>query len=216
MSARVYSSQRKGYNSMKRQSGPSKPNKRRLVLGVGALAVALLVAVGIGVTVNAGGNQGWTSPSQKQQALGETATQEAQAAQTPHASKPKQTAPIQAPASCPDAPPAGVNAPGIGGEQFKQDYIVNTANAYPTDKTPVVYVLGGGAQLSNMRQGVIGVQMSPIDTCAPNHPAAFFHIYDTPYQAGAVTLVSINGDLIAFTTKDGRSGNFNFVTGAFS
>jgi hypothetical protein len=40
-------------------------------------------------------------------------------------------------------------------------------------------------------------------------------VYLTPSKDGAITLLAIEGDVVAFMTDDGTDGRFNFTTGAF-
>lgn len=94
-------------------------------------------------------------------------------------------------------------------------YVQNTASAYHGSQLSLHYIIAGGARNANLQQGVIGVERIPTDLCASNHPTGGLTYYDTPYQDGVVTLTRLQGDVIVFTTANGQTGSFNFVTGQY-
>jgi hypothetical protein len=189
----------------------------RIPLWIGALVLALLAVGAISVSVYAGGLPGhWTTAAQKQAALAQAATQQAQASSGHHNTNKQPNAIPTAPASCPQPTVApGVSTVAIGGEAFTQMYVQNTASAYHNNQASPHYIIAGGALNANRQQGVIGVERIPTDLCVPNQPAYELSYHNTPYQGGAVTLTNLQGDVILFTTADGHSGSFNFVTGQY-
>lgn len=200
-----------------RQNTQNMKRSAKIPLWIGALVIALLAVGAVSVSAYAGGLPGhWTSSAQKQAALTQVATRQAQAANgSRNTNKQPGSIPTQ-PASCPQPTVApGVWTAPIAGEPFTQMALRNTASAYHNNQASLQYIIAGGALKTNQQQGVIGVERIPTDLCASNHPAYGLSYYNTPYEDGAVTLTKLQGDVILFTTADGRTGSFDFVTGQY-
>ncbi len=61
-------------------------------------------------------------------------------------------------------------------------------------------------------EGVIIVTRAGPDPCAQPRPhEGIPQFYGEPSHTGAVTLVSLAGDVVAYRTTGGMSGHFNFV-----
>gem|GEM_PF-6678860 len=70
------------------------------------------------------------------------------------------------------------------------------------------------------QQGVIIVDREYYDSCSAQaerpQNANYTNPYLTPYLKGGIRMTAIQGPNILFTTQDGASGSFNFVTDQFS
>jgi hypothetical protein len=96
------------------------------------------------------------------------------------------------------------------------DNFTNVATIAPAIGRPFVYQVYAGSAADNPEQGILVVMRRDLDPCAPTAKGNRFTRFDTPFQRGAVTLTAISGDSVAFTTAEGTTGHFNFVTGQFS
>ena len=96
-------------------------------------------------------------------------------------------------------------------------YIINVASIGATASDPWEYLISAGALAVNTQQGIMVVERTPEDPCAPQNQGKFTLItYKTPYQKGALTLTAINGDSVSFSLANGGTGQFNYLTNTFS
>ena len=96
------------------------------------------------------------------------------------------------------------------------DHIVNVAVVAPSAAVPYEYLVYAGAQAGNSQQGLIIVVRMDQDPCLPSSKGTVITRFDTPYLQGALTLQSISGSVLTFTSATGTVGHFNYLTGAFA
>ncbi len=195
---------------------PTTPTSRRsnrvrnLVIALLVVVVASLAVTG---TILAASNAGSSSLT-KAQRLAQVATQQAVAAHQPHGAK-IVGANTPDPTSC----PVTFSQPGIStlfNPDFPTEHTINVAAVPQIGSAPYVYLVFAGWQTSNAQQGMIIVEREATDPCKSDPSSAnVITTFLTPYQRGGVTLTTLNGAVVSFTTNGGASGRFNFVTGQF-
>jgi hypothetical protein len=196
-------------------AGPFRRLAPSMLLAIGA-SMVLLIAVWAG-SVGAAAK----SPPGKQAILQQMAAQATAAAKGPRAAKQPNQAPIQAPIQAPGhlaSCPQPLAQPGlfIGDTGGFHERIVNGAVIAPTSARPFEYILYAGALRANPQQGMVIVLRLVQDPCAPGAGSTQVRYFKTPFQQGAVTLTSLQGDTVGFTSASGSSGRFNYVTGQFA
>jgi hypothetical protein len=149
----------------------------------------------------------------KQAILQQIAAQATAAAKGPRAAKYANQAAGYS-ASCPQP----LAQPGLftGDTGGFHERIVNGAVIAPTSARPFEYILYAGALRANLQQGMVIVLRLDRDPCAPGAAPTQVRYFKTPFQQGALTLTSLQGDTVGFTMASGSSGRFNYLTGQFT
>jgi len=188
------------------------------------LAPTMLLAIGASMLVIVAvwaGSAGAAAkaPPGKQAILQQMAAQATAAAKGPRAAKQANQAPNQAagaghPTSCPQP----LAQPGLftGDTGGFHERIANGTVIAPTSARPFEYILYAGALRANPQQGMVIVLRLDPDPCAPGAAPTQVRSFETPFQHGALTLTSLHGGTVGFTTASGSSGQFNYLTGQFT
>jgi len=95
------------------------------------------------------------------------------------------------------------------------DHIVNAAVIAPSAGVPYEFLVYAGAQAGNPQQGITIVVRMDEDPCLPSAKGTIITRFDTSYQQGALTLRSMTGSMLAYTTATGTVGHFDYLTGVF-
>lgn len=173
------------------------------------LAIVISLAFGLMVAATAfatGSSFSGQIGPQKAIVLTQVANHNKEAANGHHAAK----YPISRSLSCPYTPQTGI-FPYHEGDGFHEN-LINVAWAMSSQGVP--YAIYAGALKNDPQQGVIFVLQFQKDPCATTGGAAE-KVFTTPFHQGALKLVKIVGDTIAFTIANGGTGRFNYVTGKF-
>lgn len=118
-------------------------------------------------------------------------------------------------ASCPlTPPPVGVFPYDVPGPFFSGDTIENRAVA--KSAAGLYYEIWAGAPGDHPNQGLIRVFNDDPDMCASMAKGKLIsQMRDYIAPNGPITLTEIVGDVIGYRLPGGKTGRFNFVTGAY-
>lgn len=183
---------------------------------VGILVMAAVGALALAATALAasGSNGGLgVTAAQKQAFLSQVQAARATAATLPRAPKPSGTN-ARPPASCSTTVQTGIGpfrgGPFHGGNSM-------TTVAWVVSSQGVPYVIYAGALDEDPQQGVLVVLRLNRDPCAAATGGSdtYQRTYNDPSRQGALTLTAIDGDRVIFTSANGSTGAFNYVTGQY-
>lgn len=187
-------------------------NARSAALALVVLAVAVIAVTGTVVAASGG-----LGPD-KAAAFTQVAAEQETAQAGYHAPKPTGAPP--SPASCPYHGATGiyVSQTPVQTPFHKDGAFYSTAGAFSS--VGDYYMIYAGATRSDPQQGVLYVEVSDRDPCAdsPTRAAQYSGLkgpFLSPFRQGALTLTQIVGDTVDFTTADGGSGSFNYVSGTY-
>jgi hypothetical protein len=203
-------------SSLRPPRSPLSQRAKRVLLGI---AIALAVSLAATGTILAASQQRSTPPplTTKQQKENAYATQLAQAKLTPAATP---GAPVPTPVSCPETTQDGISNDVVTATMSAGGVHVHLLNMGGGRYGLYNYTFFAGWNLANPQQGVIIVARYYYDSCSAQaqrpQNANYINPYLTPYQKGGIRMTAIQGPNILFTTLDGASGSFNFVTNQFS
>ena len=119
--------------------------------------------------------------------------------------------PLPSPSSCPTPTPAttpGVYSALVGAPPNDSYRVSDEAYAGVIDGYG--YQIWSGALSTDVGQGYLLVLKDPMDPCAESD--GWLKTVYLPAGEGEVTIVSLNGDAVSYTTTAGMEGTFNFVT----